>query len=81
MPDDDFSATDEDLLEDIKNTVRYYEAENRFEECLENIMDFKCKAGLSSYKVCNMIANASIGVYREHGIDVFMEKLQGSLYW
>lgn len=81
VPDNDFAVTDEDLLEDIKKTVHFYGADDRFEECLENIMDFKRKAGLSNYKVCDMIANASIGVQRDQGIDAFLEKLQYSLYW
>lgn len=81
MSDNDFAVTDDELAEDIKKTVHFYGTDDRFEECLANILDFKRKAGLSNYKVCDMIANASIGVQREHGIDVFMEKLQGSLYW
>lgn len=80
-PDNDFVVTDNELAEDIKKTVRFYDADDRFEECLESIMDFKRKAGLSNYKVCDMIANASIGVHRDRGIDAFLEKLQYSLYW
>jgi hypothetical protein len=79
--DNEFTATDEELAEKIKSTARYYREEHRSEELLEQIMHLKRKMMLSNDKLYDAIINASFGVYPEHGIDMFMEKLQGSLYW
>ena len=83
--DDDFvddtfyevKVTDKELAEDIRKTVHFYNADDRYEECLEQIVSFKQAAMLSNYKMYEKIVSTCGSVSPDrYGIDTFLEKLQ-----